>query len=184
MIFKIGEKVAEKDDFGSCFRAPFPRTQPAALRPQAPSVQGFLLSLHGTHRSALVLALHRLSSIYLATRHDESSNLCPFLSFSEAKFTPGLCPRLPAGFGRKEQPEMAEKRKTSSLDTPTCDLSAASPIALTAPRRSQRETAVSDDDVESYQLQSHQLEVPVVLMQDSIAGLEPVDLEPIPESVL
>jgi hypothetical protein len=79
---------------------------------------------------------------------------------------------------------MAEKRKTSSLDTPTCDLSAASPIALTAPRRSQRETAVSDDDVESYQLQSHQLEVPVVLMQDSIAGLEPVDLEPIPESVL
>src|ERR1700722_8059208 len=44
-----------------------------------------------------VLALHRLSSIYLATQHDESSNLCPFLSFSEAKFTPGLCPRLPAG---------------------------------------------------------------------------------------
>jgi hypothetical protein len=34
---------------------------------------------------------------------------------------------------------MAEKRKTGSLDTPGCDLSAASPIALTAPRRSQRE---------------------------------------------
>ena len=43
---------------------------------------------------------------------------------------------------------------------------------------------MSDDDVESYQLQSHQLEVPVVLMQDSIASVVSVDLEPIPESVL
>ena len=41
-----------------------------------------------------------------------------------------------------------------------------------------------DDDVESNQVPSHQLEVPVVLVQDSIAGLELVDLEPIPESVL
>jgi hypothetical protein len=78
---------------------------------------------------------------------------------------------------------MAKKRKASSLDTPTCHLTTTSPTALTAPRRSQRETAVSDDDVESYQLPSHQLELPVVLAQDSIAGFESVDLEPIPESV-
>ena len=78
---------------------------------------------------------------------------------------------------------MAEKRKTGSLDTHACDLSAASPIALTAPQRSQRETAVSDDNVESYQLPSRQLELPVDLAQDSIASIESVDLEPIPESV-
>jgi len=77
----------------------------------------------------------------------------------------------------KGQPGMAKKRKASSLDTPASDLATASPIALTAPRRSQRETAVSDDDVESYQLPSHQFEVPVV-------SVVPVDLEPIPESVL
>jgi hypothetical protein len=52
------------------------------------------------------------------------------------------------------------------------------PHALTTPRRSQRETAMSDDNVESYQLPSHQLELPVVLEQES------VDLEPIPESVV
>jgi len=76
---------------------------------------------------------------------------------------------------------MAKKRKVSSLDTPASDLATAS---LVAPRRSQRETAVSDDDVESYQLPSHQFEVPVVLVQDSIASVVPVDLEPILESVL
>ena len=70
---------------------------------------------------------------------------------------------------------MAKKRKVSSLDTPAT----ASPIALTAPRRSQRETAVSDDDVESYQLPSHQFDV-----QDSMASVLQVDLEPISESVL
>jgi hypothetical protein len=70
---------------------------------------------------------------------------------------------------------MAKKRKVSSLDTPAT----ASPIALTAPRRSQREIAVSDDDVESYQLPSHQFDV-----QDSMASVLQVDLEPIPESVL
>jgi hypothetical protein len=47
---------------------------------------------------------------------------------------------------------MAEKRKTSSLDTPTCYLTTISPIALTTPRRSQRETAASDDNMESYRL--------------------------------
>jgi hypothetical protein len=78
------------------------------------------------------------------------------------------------------QPGMAKKRKVSSLDTPATAL----PIALTAPRRSQRETAVSDDDVESYQLPSRQFEVPVVLVQDSIASVVQVDLEPIPKSVL
>jgi hypothetical protein len=31
MYLCICERVAEKDDFGSCFRAPFHRTQPAAL---------------------------------------------------------------------------------------------------------------------------------------------------------
>ena len=69
---------------------------------------------------------------------------------------------------------------------PASDLATASPVALTAPRRSEREreTGISDDDVESYQLLSHQLEVLVVPVQDSIAGLESVDLEPIPESVL
>ena len=77
---------------------------------------------------------------------------------------------------------MAKKRKASILDTPASDLAIVSPIALTAPERSQRETALSDDDVESYQLLSHQFEVPVV--QDSIANLESVNLEPIPESIL
>jgi hypothetical protein len=43
---------------------------------------------------------------------------------------------------------------------------------------------VFEDDVESYQLPSHQLEVPVVLVQDSIANIVSLDLEPIPESVL
>ena len=79
---------------------------------------------------------------------------------------------------------MAKKRKVSSLDTPASDLATASPITLTAPRRFQRETAVSDDDVESYQLPSHQFEVPVVLVQDSIVSVVSVDLEPIPGSVL
>jgi hypothetical protein len=46
------------------------------------------------------------------------------------------------------------------------------------------ETAVSDDNVESYQLPSHRLELPIVLAQDSIASIESVDLEPIPESVV
>ena len=50
---------------------------------------------------------------------------------------------------------MGKKRKASSLDTPASDLVTASPIALTAARRSLRETAVSDDDVESYELPSH-----------------------------
>jgi hypothetical protein len=78
----------------------------------------------------------------------------------------------------KEQPGMAKKHKANSLDTPASNLATTSPIA------SQRETAVSDDDVESYQLPSHQFEVPVVLVQDSIASVVSVDLEPIPESVL
>jgi hypothetical protein len=34
---------------------------------------------------------------------------------------------------------------------------------------------VSDDNVESYQLPSDQLELPVVLAQDSIASIESVD---------
>jgi hypothetical protein len=79
---------------------------------------------------------------------------------------------------------MAKKRKASSLDTPAFDLATAPLIALTTQRRSQRETAVSDDDVESYQLLSHQFKVPVVLVQDSVASIELVDLEPLPESVL
>jgi hypothetical protein len=45
------------------------------------------------------------------------------------------------------------------------------------------ETIVCDDDVESYRLPPRRFEVPVVLVQDFIAGLESVDLEPIPESV-
>jgi hypothetical protein len=79
---------------------------------------------------------------------------------------------------------MAKKRKAGSLDTLTCHLATTSLIALTTPRRSQRETAMSDDDVESYQLPSHQFELPVVLAQDSIASIELVDLELIPESVV
>ena len=82
----------------------------------------------------------------------------------------------------KEQTGMAKKRKASSLDT--CHLVITSPIALTAPQRSQREIATPDGDSGSYQLPSHQLELPVVLMQDSIAGFESVDLEPIPQSIL
>ena len=42
---------------------------------------------------------------------------------------------------------------------------------------------MSDDNVESYQLPSRQLELPVVLAQDSIASIESVDLESIPETV-
>lgn len=48
----------------------------------------------------------------------------------------------------------------------------------------QREITVSEDDLESYQLSSHQLELPVVLVQDSMADLESGDLEPIPRSFL
>jgi hypothetical protein len=79
---------------------------------------------------------------------------------------------------------IAKKRKISSLDMPTCHLATISPIVLTTLQRSQRETAVFDDNVESYQLPSHQLELPVVLAQDSIASIESVDLEPIPESIV
>jgi hypothetical protein len=80
---------------------------------------------------------------------------------------------------------MAKKRKGSSLDTPACHLAITSPITLTASQRSQREIAtLEDDDSGSYQFPSHQLELPVVLMQDSLAGFESVDLEPIPQSIL
>jgi hypothetical protein len=84
----------------------------------------------------------------------------------------------------KEQTGMAKKHKASSLDTPACQLATISPIALTAPQRSQREIASPDGDSGSYQFPSHQLELPVVLTQDSIASIESVDLEPIPESVV
>ena len=43
---------------------------------------------------------------------------------------------------------------------------------------------MSDDDVESYQLPFHQLEVSVALVQDSMASIVSADLEPIPESIL
>jgi len=79
---------------------------------------------------------------------------------------------------------MAKKRKASSLDTPACRLATTSLITLTASQRSQREIATPDGDSGSYQLPPHQLELPVVLMQDSIAGFESVDLEPIPQSIL
>jgi hypothetical protein len=42
---------------------------------------------------------------------------------------------------------MTEKHKASSLDTPTCHLADTSPILLTAPRHSQIEIAVPDDDL-------------------------------------
>jgi hypothetical protein len=73
---------------------------------------------------------------------------------------------------------MAKKCKASSLDTPTCYLATTLPIALTIPRRSQRETAVPDDNVESYQLPSHQLDLPVVLAQDSIASMRHLHVPP------
>ena len=79
---------------------------------------------------------------------------------------------------------MAKKHKASSLDTPACHLVTTSSITLTAPQRSQREVATLDSDSGSYQLPSRQLELPVVLMQDSIASFESVDLEPIPQSIL
>jgi hypothetical protein len=75
---------------------------------------------------------------------------------------------------------MAKKRRASSLDTPACHPATTSLIALTASQCSQREIATPDDDSGSYQFPSHQLELPVVLMLDSIAGFESVDLEPIP----
>lgn len=52
------------------------------------------------------------------------------------------------------------------------------------PRRSQREIAVPNDDWKSCQLPSHEVELPVVLVQDSIAGSESVDLEPTRLSLL
>jgi hypothetical protein len=79
---------------------------------------------------------------------------------------------------------VAKERKANSLDTSTCDLITTSLMVWTAPRRSQSQIAVSDDDVESYQLPSHQVELPVALVQDSIAAFESVHLEPLPESVL
>jgi len=79
---------------------------------------------------------------------------------------------------------MAKKRNVNSLDTPAYHPAAVSLLELTTSQCSQRESTVPDDDMESYQLPSDQLEVPVVLMQDSIASVISVDLEPIPESVL
>src|SRR5256714_9776891 len=64
---------------------------------------------------------------------------------------------------------MAKKRTASSPDTPVYHLTTSSLIALTAPQRSQREIATPDGDSGSYQFPSHQLELPVVLAQDSIA---------------
>ena len=75
---------------------------------------------------------------------------------------------------------MAKKHKASSLDMPACHLVTTSLLALTAPQRSQRGIATPDGDSRSYQLPSHQLELPVVL----IASFESVDLEPIPPSNL
>ena len=43
---------------------------------------------------------------------------------------------------------------------------------------------MSDDDMKIYQLLSHQLEVPIVLVQDFIASLESADLKQIAESDL
>jgi hypothetical protein len=74
---------------------------------------------------------------------------------------------------------MTKKYKLNSLDTPARYLATMSPIALTASQRSQREIATPDDDLGSYQFPSHQLELPVILVQDSIAGLELVDLDSI-----
>ena len=79
---------------------------------------------------------------------------------------------------------MAKKRKASSLDTPARRLATMSPIALTASQHFQREIATPDDDSGNYQFPSHQLELLVVIMQDSIAGFESVDLEPISQSIL
>ena len=79
---------------------------------------------------------------------------------------------------------MAKKRTASSPDTPVYHLTTSSLIALTAPQRSQREIAAPDDDSGSYQFPSHQLELPVVLAQDSIVSIESVNLEPIPESIV
>jgi hypothetical protein len=67
---------------------------------------------------------------------------------------------------------------------PACHLATTSVITSTDSWPFQRETTVSDDDVESYQLPSHQLDLPLVLVQDSITGFELVDLEPIPQSIL
>ena len=79
---------------------------------------------------------------------------------------------------------MAKKREVSSLGTPTCHLVTTSSITLAASQCSQREIATLHDDSGSYQFPSHQSELPVVLMQDSIAGFEPVDLEPNSQSIL
>jgi hypothetical protein len=49
--------------------------------------------------------------------------------------------------------------------------------------RSQSQIVVSDEEVESYQLQSRQLELPVAPVQDSIADFESVDLEPISQHI-
>ena len=57
----------------------------------------------------------------------------------------------------------AKKRKTSSMDTSACHLATTSVIASTDSWPFQREITVSEDDVESYQLLSHQLDLPLVL---------------------
>jgi hypothetical protein len=99
--------------------------------------------------------------------------------FSEAKFSPGPLPAAHSRFRTREQTGMAKKRTASSLDTPAYHLVTSSLITLTASQHSQREIAAPDDDSGSYQL-----ELPVVLAQDSIASIESVDLEPIPESTV
>jgi hypothetical protein len=70
---------------------------------------------------------------------------------------------------------VANECKARSLDIPICHLAPRSPIPLTAPRPSQIGIAVPDDNLESYQFPCHRLELPNVLLQDSIAALESVD---------
>ena len=72
----------------------------------------------------------------LVTQHGESSSF-PFHVQRLNPPRPLLAP--PKRFWMKGQPGMAKKRKVSSLDTPASDLATVSPIALTAPRRSQRD---------------------------------------------
>jgi len=104
--------------------------------------------------------------VYLATQHDESSYLS-FL-FPEAKSTAGLFRRLTADLGQRSSRKWPRSVRPAAWTHPPVSLPPRHQLH-SALRRSQKETALSDDDVESYELPSHQLEVPVVLVQDSIA---------------
>jgi hypothetical protein len=102
--------------------------------------------LSGGSLSISVSGLY-MFSFCLATLYNKSSQIFgfPFPSRGRIHLRPFLVAH--SWLSTTEHGRMTEKHKASSLDTPTCHLADTSPILLTAPRHSQIEIAVPDDDL-------------------------------------